>query len=265
MEYIEVEELTLTLHVQDYAGFATVAEIADPPIPVEKVSELGPLHYEQQASSGVVVKSGSEHSYLEALNLALITQLTTIPVPRILQITTVNSTVYLVMERIEGMILEARWPHLSFFDKLRVAWTLRSYVAQLRRLRRSVPGHLDGTMCARPYFAFVGFTTFSSYTDLLDFWNHKLFVSKRAKQAPQDAKGFDDSMPLVFMHQDLCMRNILLGNDGKVYILDWEYGGFYLEWLEYACMRRSQPWPWLWRWLLPFIAGSPGFSHGVCT
>lgn len=229
------------------------------------MADLARLAPDAQDDPDIVVKPSVEHPYLEALNYAMIRQMTTIPVPRVIQVTSCASTggvTYMVIERIRGRTLEAAWPQLSVLAKLRVACTLRTYVAQLRLLRRSVPGTLDGSVSDGRYFNIDGSTPFSSYADLTAYWNHKLFVSKRAGHAPHDTKGFDESAPLVFTHGDLCMRNILLGDDGKVYILDWAWSGFYPQWLEYACMRQAaDPEPRLWQWLMPFIAGWSLASH----
>ncbi|KAG2042493.1 hypothetical protein BDR03DRAFT_561130 [Suillus americanus] len=109
------------------------------------------------------------------------------------------------------------------FSKLRIAWTLRSYVSQLRRLRRTVSGTLNGALCMRLLFTDYGAGPFVSYDDLMAWFNHKLDVSQRT---PLDAPRFDNSWPVVFTHRDLCPRNILLGRDGKLHLLDWRRSGF---------------------------------------
>jgi thiamine kinase-like enzyme len=70
---------------------------------------------------------------------------------------------------------------------------------------------------------------------------------------------FDDSQPMVLTHGDLSLHNIIMGNDGKMWLVDWEFSGFYLPWFEYiatmsaaendnerytavACWWRHIPW-----------------------
>ncbi|KAF9240402.1 hypothetical protein BU15DRAFT_73994 [Melanogaster broomeanus] len=142
-----------------------------------------------------------EDAITESLNLSMIGSMTTIPVPK---------------------TLESAWDRLTLFSKLYIAWTLRSYVTQLRHLRRSVPGTLPGTACTGYLFTDSGAGPFASYDDFTAWFNHKLDVSQRMKKAPHDAPRFDNSWPLVFTHFDLCPRNILLGRDGKLYVLDWQ-------------------------------------------
>ena len=50
---------------------------------------------------------------------------------------------------------------------------------------------------------------------------------------PLDEPVFVD---LVFTHNDLNMRNILLDQDGQLWIVDWGWAGFYPMWFEYVGM-----------------------------
>jgi aminoglycoside phosphotransferase (APT) family kinase protein len=195
----------------------------------------------------------------EALNLSMLRTMTTIPVPEVRQVVVNASSTatYLVMEYIDGETLASCWHRLSLLSKLRIAWTLRGYVGQLRRLRRAVPGTLDGAQCTGPLFTDYGAGPFAAYDELTTWLNHKLHVSQRMKHAPLDAPLFDNSWPLVFTHQDLCPRNIILGHDGKVYLLDWETSGFYPAWFEYVGMRSDEHFnSSSWSLLIPWISHS---------
>ncbi|KAL4254181.1 hypothetical protein ABKN59_004541 [Abortiporus biennis] len=164
-----------------------------------------------------------------------------------------------VMEYIKGKTLDTCWSNLSFLRKLSIIWTIRGYISQLRQLRRSIPGTLDGSTCKGGFFASHGAGPFFSYTDMIRWLNLKLAMSSRffgRPKSPSDARSFNTSSPLVFTHQDLCLRNIMIGDDAKIYILDWEWAGFYPEWFEYAGMkRREDREPRLWRWCIPWMAG----------
>ncbi|KAG0705794.1 hypothetical protein DFH29DRAFT_996449 [Suillus ampliporus] len=113
-------------------------------------------------------------------------------------------------------------------------------VPELHRLWRSVPGTLNGVACTGPLFTDYGAGPSASYDEMTDWLNHKLDVSQRTKRAPLDAPRFDNSWPLVFTHQHLCPRNIMLGRDVKVYMVDWEGSGFYPSWFEYVDMRSDE-------------------------
>ncbi|KAG2097791.1 hypothetical protein BD769DRAFT_1700845 [Suillus cothurnatus] len=175
----------------------------------------------------------------EALNLSMIKTMTTIPVPEVREVvvSTGSAVHYLVMEYIDAS-------HCLDPAQLRCSG-----------LRRTVPGTLDKTLCTGPLFTEDGAGPFVSYNDMTAWFNHKLDVSQRMKKAPLDAPRFDNLSPVVFTHQDLCPRNILLGRDGRVYVLDWEVSGFYPAWFEYASMvsthRSESP---LWDFLIPWIS-----------
>jgi len=53
------------------------------------------------------------------------------------------------------------------------------------------------------------------------------------------------------------MRNIMLGSDGRVWLVDWEYAGFYPRWFEYAGMMAYKGiYPSSWTSVIPSIAGN---------
>lgn len=213
--------------------------------------------YKVAADTIVKAHVSDDEAITEALNLSMIKTMTAIPVPEVREVV-VNAEAavsYLVMEYLDGQTLDGCWNSITLFSKLRIAWTLHSYVAQLRRLRRTIPGTINGTVCTGPLFTDDGAGPFESYDDLTAWFNHKLDVSQRMKKAPLDAPRFDNSWPVVFTHQDLCPRNILLGHDGKLYVLDWHRSGFYPAWFEYAGMVSDQHFESAsWDLLVPWIS-----------
>ncbi|OBZ76010.1 hypothetical protein A0H81_03299 [Grifola frondosa] len=190
---------------------------------------------------------------VEALNMLMIRTMTSIPVPEIYEVV-LGRVSCLVMQYIEGRTLDKCWSELGPLRKLRIAWTLRGYISQLRRLRRSVPGTLDGSACQGFPFSIYDAGPFASYDDMTAWFNHKLDVCQRMHKAPPDAPRFDSSWPLVFTHMDLFPRNILLADDGTLFVIDWGKSGFYPSWFEYAGMWDYTS-PLSWKILVPFIAG----------
>jgi hypothetical protein len=93
-------------------------------------------------------------------------------------------------------------------------------------------------------------------TPLSAFYNGKLDIAKGVTRrdhhgnmirSPRpDAEPFDDTRPLVFTHGDLSMRNIIFGRDGRIWLVDWDWSGFYPPWFEYVSMvqymRRKMMW-----------------------
>ena len=98
------------------------------------------------------------------------------------------------------------------------------------------------------------------------WWNKMYAISM--EKAPQFHCGvprepFDDSRPLVLTHCDINMRNIIVGDDGRLWLVDWAWAGFWPPWFEYLAtkiqsqyeaelLQRNDP---LWDTLIPFICG----------
>ena len=85
---------------------------------------------------------------------------------------------------------------------------------------------------------------------------HKLDVNRQVRKTPTQPMTFDSSLPLVMTHLDLQPHNIIIGEDGRVWIIDWEFAGFYPQWFEYASMWTGWEILGQWKsWILGFMAG----------
>jgi thiamine kinase-like enzyme len=45
---------------------------------------------------------------------------------------------------------------------------------------------------------------------------------------------FDNSQPLVLTHQDLNLRNAIVGEGGRFWVVDWGWAGYHPPWLGYV-------------------------------
>ncbi|KAG6860148.1 hypothetical protein C0995_015226 [Termitomyces sp. Mi166 len=164
----------------------------------------------------------------EANVLNLLFAETTIPVPRVRHV--VNC--WIVMDYILGQTLAQAWPSLSIWRKIRIAFTLRRYVRQLCQLKASATtpsGPLSARgpqICKLSIFGGVQSTRgpFTLYSELSQFFNkwHKMSADNK-KVPPEDPKRkerFDDTEPLILTHQDLNLRNVILGKDGCLWMID---------------------------------------------
>ena len=140
--------------------------------------------------------------------------------------------------------------------------TLRDYVRQLRTLTHTSPGQIgrDGQpqICRGIVFGENEYGPFEDMAAFSAFFNNKYEITKRyrPRQVAQVSKPFDDRGPLVYTHQDLHMQNIILGDDGQLWIIDWDLAGFYPIFFEYIGIRtmtKVQP-PSFNRWI-PLITG----------
>jgi aminoglycoside phosphotransferase (APT) family kinase protein len=70
---------------------------------------------------------------------------------------------------------------------------------------------------------------------------------KTATQDPAPSTTLIPATPstLVFTHHDLAPRNLLLDRRGQLWVLDWDYAGWYPRYFEYAAMQNfSVPHTW---------------------
>lgn len=70
----------------------------------------------------------------EVLAMRFVWDHTTIPIPCPYRALRSHDLTLIVMDFIAGERLDRAWPTLSLWSRLRVVWTLRSYVRQLRRI-----------------------------------------------------------------------------------------------------------------------------------
>jgi aminoglycoside phosphotransferase len=208
----------------------------------------------------------------EANALDLLFAETTIPVPRVRRVVKRQWDFLIVMDYIPGPTLSHVWPTLSTRRKIRFAFTLRRYVRQLRRLKASAttppgpPSAQGARICESPIFGQVQSHRgpFASYSELSAFFNKRHQMAMDAKKLPQDDPSrndfFDNSEPLVLTHQDLNLRNVIVGEDGRLWVVDWAWAGYYPPWFEYVAMRRQNEDETIsgtndefWKALVPFI------------
>ncbi|KAI0705739.1 hypothetical protein C8T65DRAFT_652609 [Cerioporus squamosus] len=179
----------------------------------------------------------SEHA-----NMDYVRQHTTIPIPRIHR-PDISPT--LIMDLIEGEMLLECWDKLGFLTRFRIACTLRLYVKQLRSLRRPAPGAVDtryvsgllfGEDCYGPYDSLRRFRQFCEYVSSVGWQTHAIMERNAGRTPPLLPRPKFDWTP-VFTHGDLNTSNVLLDRQGALWILDWDFAGFYP-----ACMESVAMW-----------------------
>jgi hypothetical protein len=255
--------------VSDYWSDAEVLErMKTAPLLPDAVFILGskPCGNVIDLCSDTVVKKCLSSTFAlcpEALALNFVRSHTSIPVPFVRRFITSESGFggYILLEKIEGKRLDQVWPSLSPLQKFLVAWTLRGYIRELRRAsnaysRCHVPGPMGDAprRCRDPehLFGLRPRGPFESSANLIAYFN----------KGPGKATvpRLKDIYPLVLNHNDLSMRNIIVGLDGKIWLVDWEYSGFYPPWFEYITMMNTaendgDKAPKSWWNYIPFVTG----------
>lgn len=189
----------------------------------------------------------------------------------------------LVQQYIPGQRLSHAWATMSWWRRFRVLLTLRFYIRELRSLSSRIgdpafPGPLcshdheqSPQLCkGRLFNESGGSGPFATYRELSRWYKNRLLVMQRFRNVDQNIAQFDDRSPLVFTHMDIHMDNIIVGDDGHLWIIDWADAGWYPKWFEAASMTifarlRGSPWvDWI-----SFVAGNcekPGqlpFIHAI--
>ena len=112
---------------------------------------------------------------------------------------------------------------------------------------------------------------FASYAEFSSFFNERARMAYKRKNLPEDhpwrKEQFDDSETLVLTHQDINPRNIIVGKDGRLWLVDFGWAGYYPPWFEYIGMlcqeeietKRGAKHKY-WRVFIPFIC-SPYFKQ----
>ncbi|RPD75437.1 kinase-like protein [Lentinus tigrinus ALCF2SS1-7] len=204
----------------------------------------------------------------EAAAMTLVRQQTSIPVPEMYRFFVHGSRSYLVMEYVHGETLDHCWDDLTSWEKIQVSVVLRDYVKQMRRIRtpqidKQIPGPITEDLsrpirCELPALGECRAGPFFSYAELRDWMNGRLRVSQQMQRYRYGGQAFDDSESLVFTHGDLFLRNLILGNDQRLWLIDFGCAGVYPRWFEvYGMLERTliYPQPKLWTWTRKFAAG----------
>ncbi|KAJ4486795.1 kinase-like domain-containing protein [Lentinula lateritia] len=204
-------------------------------------------------------------------------QHTTIPIPQVHRVIPDQRDggrgFWLIMDFIDGECLLEAWPKLSWWRRFQVVCTLRSYIQQLHRAplpSPDIPGPSDGTgrsfTCLGNHFddGAGPFSTYAAMAAWHDHQNHRFQVllhHQGVKKIWQYSK-FDQSLPLVFCHFDLHMRNIMLDKNNRVWLIDWAFAGAYPAWFEYiplgSTVKTANPMfslPRSFAWFIGFIVG----------
>ncbi|OAX82440.1 hypothetical protein ACJ72_03202, partial [Emergomyces africanus] len=193
---------------------------------------------------------GEKIDMLDALQLAT---LLGVRAPSIKRTIETAENVYVVMERIYGQTLDEAWIHLGWFTTLRLAFQLRQFIHRMRAQTSTTAGSLSNGICTSvwidDYYGLPSHASPESITVFINFWLNFVPPS-RHKQGNHHYKELlsQHHVPLVFTHQDLAPRNMIVDERCQLWLLDWDYSGWYPVYFEYASMQNFDV-PSNWRWI----------------
>ncbi|KAL9025696.1 MAG: hypothetical protein Q9196_005525 [Gyalolechia fulgens] len=201
-----------------------------------------------------VAKFGDSISLTEAESMRFIRSRTSVPVPKVIDAFVLQDTkhVCILMEYIDGQPLYEVWDTYSKMQKEHVISQLKGFMEELRQIKGSSIGPVDGTYCVEQFFDGEDQATYGPYESETAF-NDGLVRALEARGRntwTAVVARFIRAMPphsIVFTHNDLAPRNILVRDGNVVAILDWEFSGFYPEYWEYI---KALYWPdWQSGWI----------------
>ncbi|KAK0183878.1 hypothetical protein F5146DRAFT_1146474 [Armillaria mellea] len=187
---------------------------------------------------------------LEALAQDLIHNRTNIPMPPIRWVLYLDeSACILVMDYIPGITLGEAWPTMRIWHKLRTALTLQSYGEK--------PGRCYASRIFGPMHPSKG--PFATSEEFIELFNNGMDKAVHAHLCVHKGPLKDDGT-LIYSHVDLAPRNLILGEDRQLWLIDFTTAGFYPRWFEYvnmmmdARLERGKAYDAMWWASILFIA-----------
>ncbi|UPK92453.1 hypothetical protein LCI18_003388 [Fusarium solani-melongenae] len=150
---------------------------------------------------------------------------------------------FILMDYIPGPTVEACWESLDKTTKESVAQQVADMIEKLqsRNIEDLPPGPLSwdpGEKCMGSWFTDYGAGPFNRLEDLEAWFNHKIDVCAQVQQLPTGTPRFQFNS-MVLTHQDIAPRNLILGENNKVSLIDWGCAGVYPRGFDHAVMREQ--------------------------
>ncbi|KAI1506103.1 ankyrin repeat protein [Biscogniauxia marginata] len=152
-----------------------------------------------------------------------------------------------IMDRIEGDTLEEVWGEISWLKSITLALQLRGFIRILRSVQSSTAGSLVTGTCRsfwlEDLYRLPARATIYAVNAFINFWMEFISIGKEIRKSAsqhrvQPKQHLSPTNAFVFTHHDLAPRNIILHPSGHLWLLDWDYAGWYPKCFEYAAMHN---------------------------
>lgn len=159
--------------------------------------------------------------------MELLARHTTVPIPHIRCVDSLpapETYLDMYMEYIPGHTLQELWPTMSWWRRLLVAMKLRLYIRQFR----NVP-FIPGIQPQGIFWQFANCPSkFNNGLEMQAFFRDAIRAHNTTLPA-HEPRGWDK---LILCHMDIHPGNVILDEDGQVWLIDFDCAGFYPEWME---------------------------------
>ena len=164
---------------------------------------------------------------------------------------------FIIMERVDGITLEEAWPDLSWITTVKLALQLRRFVSIMRSQTSPTAGALVTGRCTSSFLQdCYGLPVRSTPSDMwsyIEFWAgigsspQKAIGALLSGERISTKKGVPP-MPSTFVltHHRLLARNIFVDKRNQLWIVGWQYAGWYPKFFEYAGMQNLLLENWNW-------------------
>ncbi|OXV10467.1 hypothetical protein Egran_01769 [Elaphomyces granulatus] len=205
-------------------------------------------------SHTLVLKGGDSVHPCEAENMKFAATYTQIRVPKVHRVFSsrldgdYHDTWFIVMDYVLGCTVEDNWKVLSETTRDEVTSQVAGMVEQMQSisLNHMRPGPIGGGAPFQgPWFSDTcgnGSGPFDTLQEMEDWLNHKLDTRLRLwRNASGDTPRFEfKDTRMVFTHQDIAPRNLILDPSGRLWLIDWAYAGVYPEGFEQSAIPKQQ-------------------------
>lgn len=182
--------------------------------------------------------------------MRLITKHTTVPVPKVYSAFKHKELVYIVMERIDGVVLARGWLQRTLESRNRILEHLRGMILQIRQIPAPTgcgvsnvdggpiyDGRLPGDSFWGPFPTIHDF-----HRELRGGVDEPAYAGTAIPELGPLIDFHNQPWPYpVFTHGDLSSLNILARGDEVVGIVDWETVGWMPPYWEYASAWNVNP------------------------
>ncbi|KAF2678982.1 kinase-like protein [Lentithecium fluviatile CBS 122367] len=195
----------------------------------ERFADFTPVF---KVDAHTVVKTGDSVRLAEAAAMRLVRDLTTIPVPQVFNAYKDDDSghIRIVMEFIEGDVLNDVWDEFSLDQKMDIIQQLRRFFSQLRHIKGAFIGAYG------PYEDEHAFN--QGIATALQRSQHGAWVNMVSDMVLKSLHGHE----VVMTHGGFCPRNIIVQGTKVVAVLDWGLSGYYPEYWEYVKALYRPAW-----------------------
>ncbi|KAI5304982.1 hypothetical protein KEM56_005559 [Ascosphaera pollenicola] len=147
---------------------------------------------------------------------------------------------YIVMDYIDAERLSDEWIFFPLADQENISLKVAEAICRMQSMAINAPGPIGGGPCRGRFFSKPGVAAFNSTSEMESWFEQKLTVSKRLHQCPQDLPSTFKLANFVLVHQSLVPENLMIDEEGMVWIVGWSNAGAYPPYFERASIAACE-------------------------